>query len=611
MVDLGALENSYNRKQEKRILACMDLIDDAKIAYYQEKHKFNVECEDIVAELETLILENKAHIKIAHGERKERINQIERDFKLQMADLKENYRLDCSEAKIQHKLVISKVEANYKRVVKDFDAAIAAGDPAAMEKKKKFLEEFESYLATVDAECIQVETAELERLNKVYNEKLAKFQERKEEEIREVNELFLQQSKRDELLKENNNVMNKELKKEFRLLDSSVQTKIERRQEIKRLKAEIKEACRKRDESNHKNKEIVLDKKNHYLQIKKENQTIIKQVRLESKEYVKTLDSKQKQEYREINQLVRQDYRSRRKAKLDDIEKRIFRKVNPAYVYIMPAFFGALFFTILPFIFMLITAFFKLDLTTLSNSEFVGFKNFVNIFTRDTEFQKALYNTVIYAFCTIVLLLVVTIGMAAWLAKNTRIHNLVQTMVFTPHIASLVAISILWIAMLNPSGIINQVLAVFGIEGPGWLVQENTSLLSVSFVTVWKDIGYYVLIIISGLQSIPAYIYEAAKLDKSKKANTFFKLTLPLLVPTLSFVFVTKFISSFKVFAPIEIMTNGGPMGSSMVLSYWIYKVGRVGYNYGQAMAGAIILTIMIAFCTFFNYRFFKKKVTY
>ena len=167
---------------------------------------------------------------------------------------------------------------------------------------------------------------------------------------------------------------------------------------------------------------------------------------------------------------------------------------------------------------------------------------------------------------------------------------------------------IVWIALLNPTGIINQILAVFGIEGPGWLIQENTSLIAVSFVQVWKDIGYYVLIIISGLQGIPTYVYEAAKLDKANKATTFFKVTIPLLAPTLSFVFITKFINSFKVFAPIEIMTNGGPMGSSMVLSYWIYKVGRVGYNYGMAMAGAIILTIIVGTFTIFNHKIFIKK---
>ena len=257
---------------------------------------------------------------------------------------------------------------------------------------------------------------------------------------------------------------------------------------------------------------------------------------------------------------------------------------------------------------MLVAAWFKLDLANLGNSKFVGFDNFMIMFKYDTEFQKSIGNTLLYALFTFGLLTVVTIAMAAWLAKNTRIHNAAQTMVFTPHIASLVSVSIVWIALLNPNGIINQILAVFGIEGPGWLIQENTSLISVSFVQVWKDIGYYVLIIIAGLQGIPTYVYEAAKLDKASKATTFFEITLPMLAPTLSFVFITKFINSFKVFAPIQIMTDGGPMGSSMVLSYWIYKVGRVGYNYGLAMAGAIILTILVGACTIMNNHIFTDK---
>ena len=165
----------------------------------------------------------------------------------------------------------------------------------------------------------------------------------------------------------------------------------------------------------------------------------------------------------------------------------------------------------------------------------------------------SLYNTLIYSLMTVGLLTIVTIGMAAWLHRDTKIHNATQTMVFTPHIASFVAVSILWITMLRPDGLINQFLALFGIEGPGWLIQPNTALLSISIVTVWKDIGYYILIIISGLQSIPAYVYEAAQLDKASKKTQFFKLTIPLLTPTLTFVFITKFINSFKVLRQLRL----------------------------------------------------------
>ncbi|MEG1609446.1 MAG: sugar ABC transporter permease, partial [Clostridia bacterium] len=146
-----------------------------------------------------------------------------------------------------------------------------------------------------------------------------------------------------------------------------------------------------------------------------------------------------------------------------------------------------------------------------------------------------------------------------------------------------------------PAGIINQVLALFGITGPNWLLDSRTSLISVALVTVWKSIGYYCLIIIAGLQSLPKDVFEAAKLDKANKATIFRKITVPLLAPTLSFVFIMKFINSFKSFATIDIMTQGGPQGSSMVLGYWIYTEGRVKFNYGFSMAGAVVMTIIVA----------------
>ena len=205
--------------------------------------------------------------------------------------------------------------------------------------------------------------------------------------------------------------------------------------------------------------------------------------------------------------------------------------------------------------------------------------------------------------------MIITLLMASWLSKNTKIHNLSQTMIFTPHIASMVSVSILWILMLDPQGIINQILSLLGIEGPNWLMNTKTSLLSVGFVTVWKSIGYYVLIIIAGLQSIPAYVYEAARLDKASKFTIFRKITVPLLSETLMFVFIMKFINSFKSFAAIDLMTQGGPRGSSMVLGYWIYNAGRVKFNYGFAMAGALILTIIVALFTILANQVFKKKV--
>ena len=310
-------------------------------------------------------------------------------------------------------------------------------------------------------------------------------------------------------------------------------------------------------------------------------------------------------DYRAIRREIRHCERLKR---CDKVESRIFHKVNPAYIYIFPAAFHAIFFTLMPFLFMIVGAFFKLDLVDIKSSKFVGWWNFKMVLVLDNEFWRAFVNTIIFAIVTVFLLMVVTVLMSSWLSKNTKIHNLAQTMIFTPHISSMVAVGILWVLMLDPQGIINQILAIFGIKGPNWLMDSRTSLFSVALVTVWKSIGYYCLIIIAGLQSLPKDVYEAAKLDKASKWTILRKITLPLLTPTLSFVFVMKFINAFKSFSAIDVMTQGGPQGSSMVLGYWIYNAGRVKFNYGFAMVGAIILTAMVAVFTLLANKGFQKE---
>lgn len=331
-------------------------------------------------------------------------------------------------------------------------------------------------------------------------------------------------------------------------------------------------------------------------------------LKTELKKFRSSLQGEQLQAYRDYRAIRLEIRRCELLKRFDKAESKVFHVINPAYIYMFPAAFHAVFFTLMPFLFMIVGAFFKLDLVDIQNSKFVGLWNFEMVFTRDDEFWKAFVNTIIFAVLTVFLLMVITVLMSSWLSKNTKIHNLAQTMIFTPHISSMVAVGILWVLMLDPQGIINQMLAVFGIEGPNWLMDSKTSLLSVAIVTVWKSIGYYCLIIIAGLQSLPKDVYEAAKLDKAGKWTILRKITLPLLTPTLSFVFIMKFINAFKSFAAIDVMTQGGPQGSSMVLGYWIYNAGRVKFNYGFAMVGAIVLTAMVAVFTLIANKGFKKE---
>ena len=579
---VSKLDSSKNREFANLYFEQIDILDAAREKYVEFKEQYKVSCEKEVTRLITI---RETYIAQNIGINKD-YKELIRDLKLQAKEdikiLKSDYKIESKQIKSELAKVEERLEKYYTHQKKQYEKTYSKDDLEAQKRFEAFQKEYVSFKSNQLEQTKQKSAEKLTELTNQLNNKIAEINANLNERIRLADE------------------------EHQKNIDSHL---VERNKEkIAEINVEIKKIKKLTNIQIKENKEKIKEEYQKYLSVKKDVKLKIAKIEADKKVYADSLTGEEAQEFKDLEKLILQEKRCRQTAFVQKEFKKKTRKVNPAYLFVAPAFLGAVVMTIFPFIFMLISAWFKLDLVNLGNSQFVGFRNFILIFTKDAEFQKSLINTAIYAFFTFGLLTVVTVLMAAWLSKNTKIHNLAQTMVFTPHIASLVAVSIVWIALLNPTGIINQILAVFGIEGPGWLIQENTALLSVSFVQVWKDIGYYVLIIISGLQGIPAYVYEAAKLDKANKATTFFKVTLPLLAPTLSFVFITKFINSFKVFAPIEIMTNGGPMGASMVLSYWIYKVGRVGYNYGMAMAGAIILTIIVGTFTIFNHGIFNKK---
>ena len=579
---VNELNNSKNRVFADEIFAQMDLLDQAKAKLLEAKEEHKVRYEEesnkIIREKEKLISLNKGF----ESDHKKKIEDLKYRSKKQLEVLKKDYKEEYKQVQSIPQHTERKLKDYYARRMEQFKDELNNNKPAIEEEKQRFISGFTAF-----------REKEIALAKKTAEEKLMQLKASYDAEVSEITE-------------KTNRLVNEEIENHKRLINEKFKEK--NKQQIKLLDNEIKSLKKESIKRKLENKPKVKALSKELASTKKQVREKIAQIKAERAAYAKTLKGDELVKFKNLEKLINQEMLARKKRVLSETIKRKTSHINLAYLFVAPAFLGALLSTIFPCIFMLIAAWFKLDLANLENSKFVGLKNFEMMFKYDTEFQKSIGNTLLYALFTFGLLTVVTIAMAAWLAKNTRIHNAAQTMVFTPHIASLVSVSIVWIALLNPNGIINQILAVFGIEGPGWLIQENTSLLSVSFVQVWKDIGYYVLIIIAGLQGIPTYVYEAAKLDKASKATTFFKITLPMLTPTLSFVFITKFINSFKVFAPIQIMTDGGPMGSSMVLSYWIYKVGRVGYNYGLAMAGAIILTIIVGTCTIINNHIFADK---
>lgn len=290
---------------------------------------------------------------------------------------------------------------------------------------------------------------------------------------------------------------------------------------------------------------------------------------------------------------------------------RIFNKlVKCPYLLVAPAVILALWMTVYPMLFCVHVSFHSWDL--ISNTmTFSGLENFKYIF-HDEAFLKSLVNTLIFTVSIVAGGLILQVIAGIFLNKNTKAHNLVQTVMFTPHIISSVAITVVFMYLMMPKGgIFNSVIEFFGGKGLGWYTDAKTALLSIIIIAIWSGLGYGVLVVISGLRSIPDYIYEAAKLDKSGKVNTFMHITVPLLSPTLFFLLVTSSLSAFTSFDVVKLMTNGGPNNATSLITFYIYEQGLGFMHYGRAMAASVILMIITCGLSILNFSLAGKKIHY
>lgn len=266
------------------------------------------------------------------------------------------------------------------------------------------------------------------------------------------------------------------------------------------------------------------------------------------------------------------------------------KQFNKAYLYITPAIIGTLLFIVYPII-KTISLSFKSGSLLSSTFENVGLNNYTELL-KNPEFIQTITNTAIYTFFMVTISISLAIVLAVWLNKNSIIHNLTQSIIFTPHVISLVSVAVLWLWIMEPQyGFLNWILSTLHLPTSKWLSSESSALMSLILIGIWKTLGYNILIVLSGLKSIPNYIYEASKLDNANKITNFFKVTLPLLSPTIFFLMITTTTASFQVFDEISIMTQGGPVGSTNMLSYYIYESGFIYYDIGQASAMSMFVS--------------------
>ncbi|MDQ1911106.1 sugar ABC transporter permease [Paenibacillus sp. GD4] len=287
----------------------------------------------------------------------------------------------------------------------------------------------------------------------------------------------------------------------------------------------------------------------------------------------------------------------------------LWNRLRP-YAMVAPSIIIFSIFFIYPIFYMIYLSLHSWDFVS-PEKDFVGFDNFVELF-ETKQFRQVLNNSLNYTLLTVSLTTILSLFLALWLNRKGFFYGIVQGAIFSPHIISLVSVSLVWMWLMDPQfGLLNWLLEVVGLPKLEWLSHPSSSLLSLVIVAVWKGVGFNTLVFIAGLQSIPKDMYEAAALDESGPLRTFYKITLPMLSPTLFFLVIINMIGSFQVFETIAIMTQGGPVNSTNTLVYYIYQYGFRFFKIGYASAAGVILLVVVGLLTLVYFKLLSRKVHY
>lgn len=286
------------------------------------------------------------------------------------------------------------------------------------------------------------------------------------------------------------------------------------------------------------------------------------------------------------------------------------RRLGFAMIFLAPSLvlFGA--FIFYPLIKSVYLGFFETDPFGRTGA-FVGTDQYQQVLTSE-DFRHALWVTFMFSLYVVPTGIVLGLGLA--LLANQRLRGItIFRTIFSSTIATSVAVAaVMWLTLLNPSiGVLNYVLEQLTLPRVQWLTDPDWALLAVSLTTIWLNLGLTFIIILAGLQSIPEELYESAKMDGAGRWSSFWNVTLPMLSPTLLFVFVISTIFAFQSFGQIHILTQGGPLDATTVIVYAIYRDGFVFQNWGVAATEAIALFILVLALTAVQFRFLARRVFY
>jgi multiple sugar transport system permease protein len=286
-----------------------------------------------------------------------------------------------------------------------------------------------------------------------------------------------------------------------------------------------------------------------------------------------------------------------------------WKKFGLIALFLLPAFIPLIVFRLFPMIASLWVSLLKWNL--LRPWEFIGLKNYENVLT-DPKFHKALLNTLYYMVGYLPLVLVGALAVALLLNSKLKGLAFFRGIYFLPVVTSWVVVALLWKWLLSPEGgFVNFMLGIFGIDGPGWWTDPNWAMPSIILASVWKDLGFNMLILLAGLQAIPEQLYEAARIDGAGIWRRIRSITLPLLTPSILFVMILAMIGAFQVFDQVYVMTEGGPAGATTVVMEQVVKKAFKYGLMGEASAMSWILFAIILTFTVLQLKFQRRWVHY
>ena len=282
-----------------------------------------------------------------------------------------------------------------------------------------------------------------------------------------------------------------------------------------------------------------------------------------------------------------------------------YKKYVP-YMFLLPALAVLLVFFFIPFFQTIGLSFFDYS-SSLYNPTFNGIDNYTKLF-KEPIFYKVMFNTFMYLVIAVPFLVLFPLFIAVLINQKIRGITLYKILIYLPVIVSIVVAAIAFKWLYAGQGILNYLLSLFHIDPIGWLVDTKWALFSVAVVTIWKGIGYYMMIYLASLMSVPQELYEACDIDGANFWQKHLTVTIPHIMPTMALVSTISIISAMKVFAEIYVMTKGGPLDSSKTIVYYIYERAFENLDLGYASALAVVLLVIVMIFSLVNILCFEKN---